>query len=86
MVVEPCISEDDAQAIIDALGKYHLTDQVSCLLSMIFSHVIAHCNNNMDAAEVVVQRILNIAPRQWELTKGLMQLESMQPHDQSQIN
>lgn len=77
MIEQPRVTEDDAQVIIDVLNKYNLTEQVSCLLSMVFSHVVAACNNDMTTADGLVQRIFTVMPRQWELTKGLMELDRL---------
>jgi hypothetical protein len=71
------ILEHDAQIIIDTLDGYKLTDQVGCLLSLIFSHVMAATNNDMSSADYLMHQIIASIPRQWEMTKGLVELERM---------
>jgi hypothetical protein len=71
------ITDEHANKIIEVLDNYPLTEQISCLTSLIFSLVLAHCEHNMDMADVVVRQVFSHMPHHWELTKGVMQLHSL---------
>lgn len=72
------ITDSDAQKIIDILAQFSINDQLSCLTTLIFSHILAACGNDVHRAEPVVHALISHLPQQWQLTRGLYQLEHME--------